>query len=92
MLAAVRAGRKTVTRRRLSTGLPMQQEPARYRFVGLSARGGLFEDRHTQPPALLPLVPLPFGPVDTCLSVAEDPSLMLKIVGLHAEQIGRAHV
>lgn len=87
MLAAVRAGHKTVTRRRLSTGLPMQQEPDRYRFVGLSDRGGLFEDCRTQPPALLPLVPLPFGPVDTCLSVAEDSSLVLKIVRMHAEQV-----
>ncbi|MCI1189043.1 hypothetical protein MON38_16590 [Hymenobacter sp. DH14] len=87
MLAAVRAGRKTVTRRRLPTSLPMQQEPARYRFISLSDRGALFEDYHAQPPALLPLVPLPFGPVGTHLIVAEDPGLVLKIVGLRAEQV-----
>lgn len=87
MLAAVRAGRKTVTRRRLSSGLPMQQEPDRYRFIGVSAQGVLFEDRYTQPPSLLPLVPLPFGPPDTCLSVLEDPLLVLKIVAVHAEQV-----
>ena len=87
MLAAVRAGRKTVTRRRLSSGLPMQPEPDRYRFIGVSAQGVLFEDRHTQPPSLLPLVPLPFGPPGTCLSVVEDPLLVLKIVGVRAEQV-----
>ena len=87
MLAAVRAGRKTVTRRRLSSGLPMQQEPDRYRFIGVSAQGVLFEDRYTQPPSLLPLVPLPFGPADTYLSVAEDPLLVLKIVAVRAEQV-----
>lgn len=87
MLAAVRAGRKTVTRRRLPTSLPMQQAPDRYRFIGLSGRGALFEDCYPQPPALVPLVPLPFGPVGTCLSVAEDPALVLKIVHVRAEQV-----
>ena len=87
MLAAVLAGRKTVTRRRLSSGLPMQQEPDRYRFIGVSAQGVLFEDRHTQPPSLLPLVPPPFGQADTCLSVLEDPLLVLKIVSVRAEQV-----
>ncbi|GAA4030447.1 hypothetical protein GCM10022409_13370 [Hymenobacter glaciei] len=87
MLTAVLTGRKTVTRRRLSSGLPMQQEPDRYRFIGVSAQGVLFEDSHTQPPSLLPLVPLPFGPPDTSLSVLEDPLLVLKIVSVRAEQV-----
>ena len=87
MLAAVLAGRKTVTRRRLSSGLPLQQEPDRYRFIGASVQGVLFEDTHTQPPSLLPLVPLPFGPPGTCLSVSEAPLLVLKIVRVRAEQV-----
>ena len=87
MLAAVRAGRKTVTRRRLPTHLPMQQEPDRYRFVGLSAPGALFEDLHARPPALLPPLPLPFGPPGTRLSIQEAPEIHLEITSVRAEQV-----
>ncbi len=74
MLAAVRAGRKTVTRRRLSTTLPMQQEPDQYRFIGVSAQGALFADCHAQPPSLRPLLPLPFGPSCRCPSARPAPA------------------
>ena len=87
MLAAVREGRKTVTRRRLPATSLMQQEPARYRFVGLSAQGALFEDIRAQPPTPLPLVPLPVGPPGTRLSIEEDPELHLEITSVRAEQV-----
>ena len=86
MLAAVRAGRKTVTRRRLSSNSALQQEPDRYRFVGLSAQGALFEDQQGIPPTRLPPLPLPFG-VGHLLSVQEDPSLVLQIVSVRAEPV-----
>lgn len=87
MLAAVRAGRKTVTRRRLPPASALQQEPDRYQFVGLSAQGALFEDQHTSPPTRLLPVPLPFGPAGNLLHVQEDQSLVLQIVGVRAEQV-----
>lgn len=88
MLAAVQAGRKTVTRRRLPADSPMQQEPDRYRFVGLGAQGtALFEDRQTTQPTRLPPVPLPFGAAGELLRVQEAPSLVLQIVGVQAEQV-----
>ena len=87
MLAAVRAGRKTITRRRLPLDCALQQEPDRYRFVGLSAQGALFEDQQTSPPTRLPPVLLPFGAAGHQLRVQEAPSHMLQIVGVRAEQV-----
>ncbi len=87
MLAAVQAGRKTVTRRRLPADSPMQQQPDRYRLVGLSAQGALFEDQHTTPATRLPPVPLPFGAAGEMLRVQEAPSLVLQIVSVRAEQV-----
>ena len=87
MLAAVRAGRKTITRRRLALDCALQQEPDRYRFVGLSAQGALFEDCHAYPAAMLPPMMLPFGPAGNLLHVQEDQSLVLQIVGVRAEQV-----
>ena len=87
MLAAVRAGRKTVTRRRLPPNSALQQEPDRYRFVGLSAQGALFEDQQGTPPTRLPPLPLPFGAAGHLLSVQEAPSLVLQIVSVRAEPV-----
>lgn len=87
MLAAVRAGRKTVTRRRLPPDSPLQQEPARYGCVAVTAQGGVFEDRHTQPATRLPPVPLPFGAPGSLLHVPEDPLLLLKVVSVRAEPV-----
>ena len=87
MLAAVRAGRKTVTRRRLPPDSALQQAPARYRFAGLSADGALFDDLQTTPPTQLPPVPLPFGPPGELLRVQEDPALVLHVVGVRAEPV-----
>ncbi len=87
MLAAVRAGRKTATRRRLPIAGPLQQEPGRYRFMGLSAQGALFEDTRAQSSALLPPVPLPFGPPGTQLFIQEAPEIYLAITSVRAEQV-----
>ncbi|OGX88753.1 hypothetical protein BEN47_08385 [Hymenobacter lapidarius] len=87
MLAAVQAGHKTVTRRRLPPNSPLQQEPDRYRFVELSAQGALFEDCHALPPALLPSVPLPFGAAGTQLSVQENLLIRLELRSVLAEQV-----
>lgn len=86
MLAAVRAGRKTVTRRRISTGLPIQEDPGRYRYQRLEKEGALFEDLNSASAPWL-LVPCPFGQPDELLRVAEDPSLTLKISSVSAEQV-----
>ena len=87
MLVAVRAGRKTVTRRRISIDSLLQREPDQYRFVGLSAQGALFENIYSQPPVLLPALPLPFGPAGHLLRVAEDPHLQLQVRRVWAEQV-----
>ncbi|WP_139921900.1 hypothetical protein [Hymenobacter sp. DG01] len=84
MLAAVQAGRKTVTRRRLPLGLPIQQEPSRYQYCGMVKEGALFEDPQAQ---MIPPVPCPFGQPGDILQVQEDPALRLQVVSLRAEQV-----
>lgn len=86
MLAAVLAGYKTVTRRRLPVALPVQQEPGRYRYRELAAAGALFEDlRHNR--TLLPPVACPFGQPGELLRVQEDPASLLTIKSIRAEQV-----
>lgn len=87
MLAAVLAGRKTVTRRRLATTLPVQQEPDRYRAAAVSATGVVFEDLHADRPTLLPPVPCPLGKVDELLQLQEEPTRLLRLTGLRVEQV-----
>ena len=89
LLAAVRAGHKTVTRRRLPSEWTLQQEPDRYRGVGLTAQGALFEDCSTTPPTRLPPLPLPFGPAGTLLSIREAPELCLEVTSVRAEPVRR---
>lgn len=84
MLAAVRAGRKTVTRRRLSLEL-LQQEPGRYQYHGLKEAGGLFEDLYTA--TMLPPVLCPFGQPADLLQVQEESTLVLQVVSIRAEQV-----
>lgn len=85
MLAAVRGGRKTQTRRRLPLDLPMQLEPSRYRYQGLVEEGAVFED--VQAGTSLPLVPCPYGKPGQVLQVQEDVALRLVVESLHAEQV-----
>jgi hypothetical protein len=87
MLAALQAGAKTVTRRRLFSDLPMQQQPARYRFVGVTTQGAIFEDLHTRPHAQLVLVPCPLGKVGDKLLVLENPGQQLQLVNVRAERV-----
>lgn len=87
MLAAVRAGRKTVTRRRLPADSPVQQHPGRYRFAGLAGPDALFADDHAQPPAPLLRLSLPFGPAGTRLRIQEAPEIGLKITAVRAEPV-----
>ncbi|WBA43085.1 hypothetical protein [Hymenobacter canadensis] len=87
MLAAVLAGHKTVTRRRLSPLLPVQQEPGRYCFRRLTGSGAWFEDRQ-EPGQMLPPVPCPFGPAGAVLRVQEAPDCLLRVVGIRVEQVG----
>lgn len=85
MLAAVRAGRKTVTRRRLPPDLSVQQQPGRYCYRGLTEVGAMFEQ--VDAPGLPAPVPCPFGPPGTVLAVLEDPALRLQVVSIRAEQV-----
>lgn len=86
MLAAVRAGHKTVTRRRLPLTLPVQQEPGRYWYRELAVAGAIFEDlRHNR--ALLPPVSCPFGQPGDLLRVQEDPTTILIIKSIRAERV-----
>ncbi|MBD2717289.1 hypothetical protein KBK19_19775 [Microvirga sp. STR05] len=85
MLAAVHAGRKTVTRRRLWPELPPQQDPGRYRYHGLAEAGAVFEDLLTS--TMLAPVPCPFGQPGDVLQVQEDPTLQLRIASIRAEQV-----
>ncbi|MFC4791772.1 hypothetical protein ACFPAF_06720 [Hymenobacter endophyticus] len=85
MLAAVQAGRKTVTRRRLAGNIPLQQQPGRYRYRELSEAGAMFEDVATR--ALLDPVPCPFGQPGDLLQVKETPALHLQIVSIRAERV-----
>ncbi|MET4104736.1 hypothetical protein [Hymenobacter sp. UYP22] len=85
MLAAVQAGRKTVTRRRLAGNILLQQQPGRYRYRGLSESGAVFEDVATQVP--LAPVPCPFGQPGDLLQVKENPALHLQIVSIRAERV-----
>ncbi|AII53805.1 hypothetical protein [Hymenobacter sp. APR13] len=86
MLAAVLAGRKTVTRRRLAPTLQLRQDPGRYGLRALTAAGALFADRHA-PDDLLPPVPCPFGPAGTVLHVQEAPDCRLRVVSIQLEQV-----
>lgn len=87
MLAAVQAGRKTVTRRRLPPTCAPQLAPDQYRLVRLTAQGAVFADRRILPAAPLPPVPLPFGAAGELLRVQEAPALVLQIVRVRAEQV-----
>jgi len=86
MLAAVRAGHKTVTRRRLPVTLPVQQEPGRYRYRELAVAGAIFEDLHRNR-ALLPPVACPFGQPGELLRIQEEPDNILIIKSIRAEQV-----
>lgn len=85
MLTALLGGRKTQTRRRLPLDLPMQQEPSRYRYLGLIEEGALFEDVQTR--TILPPVPCPFGKAGQVLRVQEDVAFHLVVLSIRAEQV-----
>lgn len=84
MLAAVQAGRKSVTRRRLAADWLLQQ-PGHYRYCGLEEAGGVFEDQRTG--TRLPPVPCPFGQPGNVVQVQEDSALRLRVVRIRAEQV-----
>lgn len=86
MLEALRAGRKTVTRRRFSPTLPLNENPGRYQFRGMAAGRALFAD--LQLPAAPPApIPCPFGQPGQVLRVPEAPSIILEITAVRAEQV-----
>lgn len=87
MMAAVQAGRKTVTRRRFSPDLPLQQQPERYRYARLEREGAVFDDLRTDAMSGLPPIPCPFGQPGERLQVLEDPALILEIRSIWAEQV-----
>ncbi|UOQ69240.1 hypothetical protein [Hymenobacter volaticus] len=87
LLAAVRADRKTVTRRRIASPLSLQQQPDAYRYHGLEQEGALFESLQPGSTRWLPLISCPFGQPGALLCVQEDASLRLEVVSLHAEQV-----
>jgi hypothetical protein len=87
MLAAVRSGRKTVTRRRLASACIVQQAPDQYRVSGRQEEGIVFEAIPLRDGALVPPVVCPFGKAGDKLAVQEDPTLTLQIVSVDVEQV-----
>ncbi|PJJ60362.1 ASCH domain-containing protein [Hymenobacter chitinivorans] len=88
MLAAVRATRKTVTRRRIVAFSDLNEHPEHFRFLGLHHDRALFEPTSpgTHPRAVEPVV-CPFGHPGTRLQVLEDPEIMLEVLSVRAEQV-----
>ncbi|TGE28655.1 ASCH domain-containing protein [Hymenobacter metallicola] len=87
MVAALRAGRKTVTRRRFASHLPMQERPFSYQYLGMeadTARLGRRTAGAAPPPER---VVCPFGRPGDRLRVLEAPELLLEIVRVGAEQL-----
>ncbi|UOQ51584.1 hypothetical protein [Hymenobacter cellulosivorans] len=87
MLEAVRANRKTVTRRRLAAGLPLHEAPDAYLFGGMDADVARFEPR---PSAAMPAalrITCPFGQPGDLLQVVEAPELVLEVCSVRAEQL-----
>ncbi|GAB3242643.1 hypothetical protein GCM10027346_39020 [Hymenobacter seoulensis] len=87
MLAALRAGSKTVTRRRLQPTLPMQLQPDRYHVAAVTGQTALFKDLEQKAAGTGFSVDCPLGKVGDILEVAEDATLQLQIVNLRVEQV-----
>ena len=87
MLAAAKAGRKTVTRRRISQHAGLLAAPGQYLFCGMQGAWGVFEERQ---PGLAPQevrLDCPFGMPGTSLRVKEEAGLVLEVVQVRAEQV-----
>ena len=85
LLAAVRAGHKTVTRRRIAHA-GLQANPARYAFGGMHADEAFFE---AAPPGEGggEHIRCPFGEAGDWLRVQEDPDLVLHIRHIRVEPV-----
>jgi|GEM_PF-3954425 len=86
MLAAVREGRKTVTRRRFAPALSLHAAPDCYAFRGMEAGYALFEEV-VDGEAQLRSVASPFGQPGDYVRVQEEPTITLRIVAVRAEQV-----
>ncbi|MCB2410001.1 hypothetical protein [Hymenobacter lucidus] len=86
MLDALRAGRKTVTRRRFAPTLLLNEAPDHYQFQGMSAGSALFTNRQW-PAVLVEPIASPFGQPGEVLRVQEAPSVRLEITAVWAEQV-----
>ncbi|MBT9394150.1 hypothetical protein KLP40_13335 [Hymenobacter sp. NST-14] len=85
LVAAVRAGRKTVTRRRFP-GLPgLLEAPDRYRLLELDAAGAHFEDVATG--CRLPGQACPLGPPGQRLHLSQAPELELVVTAVGVERV-----
>jgi hypothetical protein len=87
MQAALKARRKTVTRRRFAQSLAMNQDPGSYRFLGMEGHSALFEKHSGSTTAALTRVDCPFGMPGARLRVAEVPGILLQIERVWAEQV-----
>ena len=85
LLAAVRTGHKTVTRRRIAHA-GLQASPAGYAFDGMHAGEAFFE---AVPPGEVggEHIRCPFGEAGEWLRIQEDPRLLLHIKGIRAEPV-----
>ena len=77
LVAAVRAGRKTVTRRRFPNQPGLLEEPDRYRLLGLDAAGAHFAEATTG--RRLPVLACPWGQPGQRLRITEAPELVLVV-------------
>ncbi|TGE24427.1 hypothetical protein E5K00_04210 [Hymenobacter aquaticus] len=87
MREALRANRKTVTRRRIAAGFGIQEQPAHYRFLGMDKGSALFEVGEPGAAPHPARIPCPFGPPGSLLRVTEEPDLVLEITEVRAEPV-----
>lgn len=85
LVAAVRAGRKTVTRRRFPGQPGLLEEPDRYRLIGQDAAGAHFEEVATG--RRLPVQACPWGQPGQRLRITEAPELVLIVTTVGVERV-----
>ncbi|UOQ70821.1 hypothetical protein [Hymenobacter cellulosilyticus] len=87
MLEALRANRKTVTRRRLASGLPLNHAPDNYQFLAMENSVAQFQLCGPTASGGIELVMCPHGQPGDLLHVLEAPEIVLKISAVRAERL-----
>jgi hypothetical protein len=88
LLPALYEGRKTATRRRISSSFGLQEAPACYAFAGMEAGTALFHGTGAGERATV-RIHCPFGEPGQLLRVQEAPGLVLRVIRVRAESVRR---